>query len=306
MNDISLKPISLEIPLLEFNSDQTKPYSIESSTSAESSIPADSSAPSCPADPQPEISLHPAVKRVAEITGSLGFGALVGYGLYGLTFLAKRLGKIAEGEVIHPVPYVLAGVVYMAILETARLTYDVALHFLGERKMDANVEHSQEKSVFDPLRQHSWKVIERVENLQYQVDVVFSRILGIATAKEIQDQQIQDRDLYFMEIFRRALKEQVIESAQGLIPQELSICFIEACGYTILGAHTVIWINALGFIFGNQISNPFDPLPPNSGLINRITRVYEKTRIEDEEALKKAQAQEEKQPSGETPPSSGE
>ena len=127
------------------------------------------------------------------------------------------------GNIINPLPYVLSGVLSAAIVETVRLTYDIGMMILGDREHYENLAHPEEENFVSRLRQHTWKVISKSEKIPHDIDVVFSRILNIRTAKEIRDKNMSDRDLYFMEIARRAFGEQVYETATSVIPQEMGV-----------------------------------------------------------------------------------
>lgn len=224
----------------------------------------------------PPIEIHPAVKRGVEIVGSLAVGALSGYIFYGVTWLvevsriAERLGmgKGGASGPIHPLPYVLSGVIGAAIFETARLIYDLGVYVLGERAKYENLENPGKAPTFDRLRQKTWKVIGCVEGVEHKVDAAFSRVFKIRTSKEIHDQNLLDRELYFMEITRRAFWAQVGDTIKTAIPQELSIYAVEALGFTIVGAHAFVWLH--GFMFLN-------------GLIEKVSLVYQKIQTEEAE-----------------------
>ncbi len=250
--------------------------------------------PVAPQQPSPIIESSPVTKRTAEISASLIGGALSGYIVYWITRLLDKFGAFgaAGGSAITPLPYVLVGLASAAIIEGARLTSDVALSVLGDRNKYEKL-NSKKASAADRLRQRSWKVISGLEKIPQKADEVFSRTLQIRTTREIQQKNIPDRELHFMEIARRAFWEQVHETAIAALPQELGVCAVEACGYTVLGGHLFIWLHAFNFVFGMTPPNPFskDPLPPNSGLINRIGRVYKQMELDEkaEQHLKESE-----------------
>ena len=209
--------------------------------------------------------IPPTVKRV-------GVGALNGYIFYWITRLIDKLGMLGEagGSAIHPLPYILSGVVSAAIVEVAKLTYEASLHTLGKRGLYENLDHPENAPQFDRLRQHTWKVIGRVEKLQHNIDVIFSRIFDISPAKEIREKNIPDRDLHFMEISRRAFWEQIHETLSTSIPQELGVYLVEACGYAVLGGHLFIWLHGVIFL---------------SGLMDKVGQVYHKIQQQEEREL---------------------
>ena len=214
--------------------------------------------------------IPPTVKRAGDFVVSIGVGALSGYIFYWITRLIDKLGMLGEagGSAIHPLPYILSGVVSAAMVEVAKLTYEASLHILGERDLYENLDYPENAPQFDRLRQHTWKVIGRVEKLQHNIDVIFSRIFDISSAKEIREKNIPDRDLYFMEISRRAFWEQIHETLSTAIPQELGVYLVEACGYAVLGGHLFIWLHGVIFL---------------SGLIDKVGQVYHKIHSEEEQ-----------------------
>lgn len=215
-----------------------------------------------------EVKASPFVKRTLECGGSLFFGALGGYLCYWMVRLGDKIGLLGQ-EVgpILPLPYVLSGLISAAIVETARLTYSLALHVIGKRADYENLQNPEKASCFDRLRQRTWKVINRVEGIERDIDNVFSKIFHIRPAKEVRDNKIPDRELYFMEVVRRAFWEQVQETIATSIPQNLAIKAVVALGHIIPG----------GEIFGLSGILLFGGL----GFLNKITDVYNKIMKED-------------------------
>ena len=204
------------------------------------------------------LSLSPTVTRGLEIVGNLSLGAMGGYIFYWMTRLIQRVGLLNEPGGVHPLPYVLSGVMGAAIVETERLTHDAALYALGSREKYVHLAHPHEASISDHLRQKSWKVITYAENVQKDVDVLFSRLFNIRTAEEIRSTCATEKDYFLsdpklMEIARRAFWEQVEETMRTSVPQELGIYAVEAMGYTVLGGHLFVWLHGLMF-FNNLIS----------------------------------------------------
>ena len=218
-----------------------------------------------PKNPVPEVDLP----RPLKILFSLGVGSLLGYGVYGLACLANKYNWIStNGALIRPFPYVLAGFVNSAIVETASLTYDAALYVLGDRKADENkLEQGKELSGFDHLRQRVWKVIGKVEKIQQDVDTVFSRTFGIRTEKQIEEEQIQDRDLALVEIARRAFKEQCKETISSVLPFQVATSYVTSLGYTLLLVpQLTVGLHALFFW---------------CGIFAKVTEVYSKIQLEE-------------------------
>lgn len=229
---------------------------------------------------------HPAIKRTFAIAGSLTSGSLEGSFDFVFFRLFNQFGLIGQaGETIHPLPYVLKGIFNAAMSESARLTYDLALQILGKREEDENFAQSKQVSAFGKLRQMSWKVIVCTEKLQESADEIFSRFFKIRTAKEIHENKILDRDLDFIEIFRRAIGEEIRDSFGAIVSQILSIKLVQGLGYTLLGSSLMISRSLGNFIFGPpDISDFTGGLPPEQGIVNRIKRVYKQIEIEEKQA----------------------
>jgi hypothetical protein len=103
--------------------------------------------------------------------------------------------------------------------------------------------------------------------VEKKVDSVFSKVVGIRTAQEITSQQVQDKDLFFLEIFRRSLGDQLSETASTALPQQLGIEVVTKLGYTVLGFELMLGLQVLQFV---------------SGLLDKITQVYHRIREEEE------------------------
>ncbi len=201
----------------------------------------------------PPIEIPPVVKRIGGIVRELGIGALGGFACYWVTLLLDKIGlvqKLPGPSITYLWNHVRAGVAGVAILEAMRLTYDLGMLLLGERKHHENLAQPEQASLGARLRHHSWKVISTVEKLQERIDLIFSRIFNIRTEKEIQEKNIQNLDLRFMEIVRLAFKEQIQQSVMTVIPQELGVYVVESLGYAILGGHLFPWLHGLNFLTG--------------------------------------------------------
>jgi hypothetical protein len=195
-------------------------------------------APLPPPLDQAPVKLPPVVQRGAEIVGSLIVGGMGGYTFYWM----ERLTKLFEsgGAAINPVVYILSGMISAAIVEMARLIYDLAMSVLGDRQKLENLNDLEKAATWDHLRQRTWKVISCIEKVEQDIDVIFSRIFHIRTAKQIQDQDIQEKELYVMEVIRRIFLEQVSEMRTVMVPRLMSMHLVKAIGYMIMGEHLLI------------------------------------------------------------------
>ena len=229
-----------------------------------------------PADAKADV--HPALKRTGQIIGAIAINGALGYVLgYWGTRLIVRLGWLGEEArkvAISPLAYFLLGAASAAMIEAARLTYDVAHAVIGDRQKYENLTPNENSSKLEKFRNLSWRVISSAENAQKDADVIFSRLFGVRTVEEIHDKKIADRDLYFMEVLRREFWAQVHETILTSVPQELSLYLVERIGFTILAAHTFAWLHGLLFV---------------TGIINKVGEVYK--RIDAEELAEKRRAQ---------------
>jgi hypothetical protein len=171
---------------------------------------------------------------------------------YAYCWMSRLEARIMLHDVgaIPALPYVLAGVISAALVEAARLIYHCALLVLGPRQNPENLAYEKDVSTFDSLRQRTWKVVTCLDGVRHDIDALFSRFVGIHSIKEIRDQGIVDRDLDFLEIFRKAFWEQVHEMIQSAIPDKLGLYLIEAIGYKIVVGHLGIGRQGLHFLSG--------------------------------------------------------
>lgn len=175
----------------------------------------------------------PAIRRGTEITCTLVKGALCGYVVYGINRLWLILTTSSKTRpVTHPLPYVLSGILNAAFQQTIRLTYDIAVHTLGERNKYENLSTLENISISHRLRHWSWKVINQIEKLQCNTDIIFSHIFKIRSTKEIQERNIPDCELYFTEIARQAFYTEIPEIFKEDIPSIIAFCLTEAIGYS--------------------------------------------------------------------------
>lgn len=227
------------------------------------------------------INLPPVVIRSGKIVLEIGVGALGGYICYWITRLIVKLGLLGEmGKNLTPLPFVLSGMVSAAIVEAAKLSYDISLYILGDREKLENLTPSGDHSAFDRLRQRCWKVISKMEEINETCDAIFSGIFGMRTNKEIRERGLSDRIIIetsesylpgLREFSRRAFWEQVHETISTAVPQELGIYVVESYGYVIFGGQVFIWIHALSFF---------------TGLMQKVTNVYEKYHKDCEQRIK--------------------
>lgn len=180
-------------------------------------------------------------KRLAQvIQGSVIFAGM-GYGVYWIIrFVDKKKWFDINPKAIHPVPYMLVGVINAAVPEITTIVCDFVLYFMGKRKNFENLADPANASYFDHMRHHCWGVVRTIEGLEEKVDKVYSRIFHVRTSKEIRDNQIPDRELTHMEIVRYAIDMQVKETASEIlrsVPGEIGVYTAEALGYTVLGGH---------------------------------------------------------------------
>lgn len=183
---------------------------------------------------------------------SMFVGALVGYGNY--WYQCYEVSAEMRNT-IKPTPYILAGLASGVILNTACLIYDVAASALGNREECEKLANSVKASSYDRLRQKVWKVISCVDKVQKKVDSVYSRIFKIQTEEEIRTRYATDNDYYLsdpalMEIFRRAVLSQFVNSMQSVVSGELGIYAVKVVGYTIIANQFVVGWNVLTFILG--------------------------------------------------------
>lgn len=202
------------------------------------------------------------------IVESFVFSGVLGYGAYWITRLSIHYGWLSDGGVgIRPLPYVLAGLAGGALVMTVQLTCKLALNTLGDREKYEKLTDPK-ASTFDHLRQRTWKLIARMEQIHQNADAVFSRLVNIRTIKELEDQKIPDSELLFLEIARRVFWEQVhITITNGPIPLLATYPF-KAMGLVFFGAE-LFSFNML--MFNNGM-----------GLIMKIAKIYYTARREED------------------------
>lgn len=226
----------------------------------------------------PKAEFSPVFQRIGEIIGGITVGALSGYVVYWMSRFAGWMGMFNEADkaFIRPHPYVLSGMISCGIVESARLTHDLGLFVLGDRAIYENLDSQQTSSVCDRFRQRTWKMIKSTENFQDGIDKVFSRYLGIRTIKKIREKNIVDKNLFLLEIVRRAIGQQIKEMIKTSIPQELAVSAVEALGYKLVGGHLFLWLH--GFFFFN-------------GVVEKVTKVFEKITIAEKEEMEETDHQ---------------
>lgn len=198
----------------------------------------------------------PVFQRGAQIVKALGAGALIGYVSYWLTRLVVRIGMLGDVKStdVNPISYILSGVISSAIVQTAQLTYEAALVALGDRNDYEKVSPSTNNTLLDKFRQHSWKVIKKAENLEQDIDILYSRLFRIRTEREVQAQKIQDIELENSEVFRRVFTQQVKESLfKTSVPNTIAMYVVESIGYSFVGRQMLLTGNILSFMVGLQM-----------------------------------------------------
>ncbi|WP_042280519.1 hypothetical protein [Candidatus Protochlamydia sp. R18] len=212
------------------------------------------------------------VPYVLRIPLNLAKGGVAGFLAYGMERVFVWIKFVEYGQPVTCFPYVLSGIASAAIIESANLTHLVALKLIGERSIYENLPE-RKSNLVDKLRKCSWSVVRFGENVEKKIDAVFSYTLKIRTKQQILDYHIKDNDLVFLEIFRRALIEQVKESFVTSIPQELGIGLVKKCGYIFVGGELILSMHILQFVHG---------------LLDKFTAVHNKIRAEEEELSKQA------------------
>ncbi|WP_068469203.1 hypothetical protein [Candidatus Protochlamydia phocaeensis] len=213
---------------------------------------------------------HPVVEGILNLT----VGGVIGYGLYWMERVFSWIG-LAGSPPPSSFPYIFAGVVGAAIVETAKLVHFIALKAMGERAVYENMPVGQQVYLSDKLRHRSWSVVRTVENINKRVDAVFSWALGIRTTRQIEAQHIRDIDLYFLEIARREFWNQIGDMMKFSVPQQLGFMLAGSLGYTVPGTQIFLVLQGLGFL---------------NGFLSKIQKVYEK--IDEEYAALERRAQE--------------
>ncbi len=211
-------------------------------------------------------------KNLAEIISGSAVFAGLGYGVYWIIrFIDKKKWLEIDPKAIQPIPYVLIGAINAAIPAIVVVVNDFALYLIGNREDFENLADPQTASFSDRLRNRCWKIIVLIEGLEEEVDALYSRTFNVRTSKEIRENQIQDRDLAFMEIVRYALVKQIQETSLEIlrcIPGEVGVYTAEALGYTVLGGHFFMF-----FIY-------LAPITAVMGVALKVIQVKE--RIDDE------------------------
>lgn len=227
---------------------------------------------------------HSFFERAISSTMSVSIGGLfLGYVFYGMTRLCVKI-KLLDNPtnvIITPLPYILSVASMIAIVEAAGIVYDIGVKILGKTE-----ENSQKGGFcYRKLRSRLWKVVRYTDKIQNQMDQIYSSVFKVRTEKEIYKSYIKNKDLYLMEIVRRALVSQIKESVGQAVPQELGVAAVEALGYTVLGGHIFLWLHGLLFV---------------GGAINKVSLVYIDIMNEEIKAVKRAKAREKAQANAQT------
>lgn len=198
-----------------------------------------------------------ALKYAKKAIKGIGEGILVGLTFYGSAWVVRKIGLDKSSGKLHPLPYILTGIASALILTTTSAIYNLFLHALGKREIYENLAHPEKASLANKLRHHTWKMVTRIEKIQHKIDVLFSRLFKIRTAKEIREKKIANYHLSDMEIFRRCVLEQIPTTLKCIIPFKLGASITRAAGFKMLpgfGICVEAGFHFIGGIFMNYLS----------------------------------------------------
>jgi|GEM_PF-2965449 len=228
------------------------------------------------------------VQKGVQFTVEVIGGGVTGYVSYWIMRLTPVLMSSAGSAsvAIRPLPYIFSGMASVALMSAMCLTYRLALAVLGNRSDDGNLPSQQGTFGLDGLRKYAWKAITEVEKLQSMADEVYSSLFNIRTVKQIRENYHSDTHYYlsdpsFMEVMRRVFVEQVCETFQSVLPQELGVSLVEVGGYKVEGREMLI-----PFYYGLEFVN---------GLMQKTTKVYSEIRKREIAEIKKRKEEEKKE-----------
>lgn len=179
--------------------------------------------------------------RLVKITKNMIQAGKIGLQLYLVFYGLSRLRLCNKPNQLTP--YLLSSVTRTAFIESGKLVYDTTLLILGDRKIYENLENDALKSIYERLRQRSWKTISQFEALTSSVDASFSNLLGIRTRKKIRESFDSDEEYllsapHLMEIAREALCNQV-QRLYSFAIHAVSLQSMQSMGYTMPGLQTL-------------------------------------------------------------------
>lgn len=203
--------------------------------------------------------------------------AAFGYACYGLTRLLPKWDtytKIDWANLFsslpkHPFPFILFPVAITAVIEGAQGVRKIAPRIFGDRARYETAPLLSDARI-DRFRRCCWRVVVVVEGYQKRVDTAYSNVFGIRTVEEIAKQKLEDRHLYFFEIFRRAVVDQTKETVNTIIPQEIAVYTMQAFGYALVSAALI---------------NEFALICFACGVFTKVVTVYKKRQEEEDENL---------------------
>lgn len=179
--------------------------------------------------------------RLVKITKNVIQAGKIGLQVYLVFYGLSRLRLCKKPDRLTS--YLLTSVTRTALIEAGKLVYDTTLLILGDRKIYENLKNDGLKSIYERLRQRSWKTISQFEALTSSVDASLSNLLGIRTRKTIRESFDSDENYllsepYLMEIAREALFNQV-QRLYSLAINVVSLQSMQSMGYTMPGLQTL-------------------------------------------------------------------
>lgn len=151
-------------------------------------------------------------------------------------------------ELIVYVPaYLVYGATLTGIKETVDRTKDIFLALLGAQE-SINNTLAVNDSFFEKsgryIRSISWKTVNCLTKIVEVIDDKASYIIGIRSAKTIEQDSILDRNLSQLEIVRKVFVIQLKETVSGLIAHEGAVLVSQAvlgsvCGFAQLAFATI-------------------------------------------------------------------
>lgn len=180
---------------------------------------------------------------------------LIGGALYLGVTMAFRLTKAAVINLTMQQikPYLIGVGILLGLALLAKKIEDSIKELLGDREKYEGPDLVFETPL-DRFRQKFWSLVGRLERLDENftllgdLDYIYSRIFGIATAKELRqlqskdpwdDQCLTQQDLYFFEAFRRtlfspAICAPLIKTSLAFFPLVFSYYAVIGLGYQLM------------------------------------------------------------------------
>lgn len=174
---------------------------------------------------------------IGKILTSALSGSIVGaiyYGYNRIFYMEKGIDKVF----LNPSGFIIAGVTSCVFKQIVSLIYDLGVYILGDREKVQELEANS--SAADRMRRRTWKVLDKVDQLQVKIDVVFSRVLQIRTLKEIRENKIREIDLSIVEVVRLAFLEQIPSTVMHYGSWYLGVKVAVLCGFSVFGGPLTI------------------------------------------------------------------